>query len=149
MSPETVTLLAQVLTLLGVLTSIVWASVQRSWQNDQRAAEAKRLEEDQKLLVAWTEQKRDQTAAHIEQQLEKRAADIRLALEVQAGAVHAQQEALLTALRENTVLTQHGVTRASEAFHEANSINLKLAQAQTDAASALQRTAHLYRTDEG
>ena len=132
MTPEQVTLTAQMLTLTGVVISAIVAAVSSAWANQRR------------------EERRDQTAARIEQQLETRAADIRLALEVQAGAVHAQQEALLAALRENTVLTQHGVHRADAAFHEANNINLKLAQAQTDAATALQRTARFHDLqDEG
>lgn len=143
MSPEQVSFVAQLLTLVGVVLSIVWASVQRSWTNQQRATDVTRLEEDHKLLQAMAEQRREQTAARLELQLEKRAADIRLALEATAGELSARQEALLTALKENTSLTQHGVTRADAAFHEANNINLKLAQAQTDAAQALQLAARL------
>lgn len=157
MSPEQVTLLAQLLTLGGVAISIGWGTLQHHWTESankaalalsqkQRDADAvtigqdrrdaaDKLESDRILLAAELDQRRLQSAKDVQDALELRATEIRANLELQANDIRSHQEELLrrmelitSSLRDNTVLTKDAVETAKAAYHEANSVNLKIAQ---------------------
>ncbi len=173
MTPEQVTLLAQMLTLAGVGISIGWGVLQHHWANvdrlqvaakleADRKADAAQLESDRVLLAAELEHQREKTSSALEDALEKRADEIRAALDKRSAEITAQQDALTESLgrlhgelQDNTDLTKHAGDRAEAAYQEAgvalvvaNSTNEKIVRI-AESAQLETRTTALSIQDTG
>jgi hypothetical protein len=174
MTPEQVTLLAQLLTLGGIAISIAWGTLQHRWSeqsrvqieatreaeqkaiSDERKADAAKLEQDRVLLAAELDGRRLATAAAAESALEARATEIRDALDAQAREIRQRQEQVSARLDEisrdiggNTTLTQEAVDRATEALHESNNANAKIAHVTALTQKAVDQAGRAYREASG
>lgn len=133
--PTVITVTPEMLTLTVLVLSIGWGVVQHHWQEKAKATQ-----------LIDVELKREIDAAKVEERLARRATEVRLALDNQAELIRVKQEALevrllqlFDVLERNTQLTQAGLTRANEAYHEASNVNVKIAQASGQVVAVLAR----------